>query len=102
MDSNRQPLVLELTGRVTPADVLLLCAWLKADAEAWGGPGEAVCDAAGLTVADLTAVEAIVRLRLTARRLGWELRLCNAGPELIGLLELVGLGEALLNPPPPH
>ncbi|MFE7774110.1 STAS domain-containing protein [Streptomyces sp. NPDC057445] len=93
VDSTRQPLVLELIGRITPADVPLLCAQLRARGDTDAGPGEVICDAAGLTVADLTAVDAIARLRLTARRLGRDLRLRNAGPELTGLLDLVGLGD---------
>ncbi|WP_338672396.1 STAS domain-containing protein [Streptomyces sp. SCSIO 30461] len=109
MDSSAQPLVLELTGRIIPSDVPLLCARLRAAFVTPAGPGEVVvCDAARLTVADLTAIDAIARLRLTARRLGRGFRLRNAGPELLGLLELVGLGEADpdgwggLSPPPPR
>ncbi|MEV1051640.1 STAS domain-containing protein [Streptomyces sp. NPDC049887] len=93
MDSTGQPIVLELVGRITPADVSLLCARLRRRATVDRAGREVVCDAARLTVADLTAVEAVARLRLTARRLGRELRLANAGPELLTLLALVGLGD---------
>ncbi|GFH35997.1 STAS domain-containing protein [Streptomyces pacificus] len=92
MDSIEQPVVLELPGRIAPADVPLLCARLRR-LTADGGTGrEIVCDAGRLAVADLTAVHAVARLRLTARRLGRELRLVNAGPELLALLDLTGLG----------
>ncbi|MFC5799695.1 STAS domain-containing protein [Streptomyces formicae] len=144
MDSPREPIVLELIGRISPADVPLLCARLRqqavtadgaeteadtesdaeSDAESDTGgdtesdtgtgidpdagtdaAGEVICDAGGLTVADLTAVNAIARLRLTARRLGRCLRLRNAAPELLALLDFVGLGgddpdrPAVLTPP---
>ncbi|MDI9887809.1 STAS domain-containing protein [Streptomyces sp. HNM0645] len=93
MDSTRQPIVLELVGRITPADVPLLCARLRRRTTGDCAGREVVCDAARLAVADLTAVEAVARLRLTARRLGRELRLANAGPELLTLLALAGLGD---------
>ncbi|WP_262006989.1 STAS domain-containing protein [Streptomyces sp. FIT100] len=134
MDSPREPIVLELIGRISPADVPLLCAQLRqqavtgdgsgraagadteADADAdtdtdtdtdaeSDAAGEVICDAGRLMVADLTAVNAIARLRLTARRLGRCLLLRNAAPELLALLDLVGLGEdgpdrpAVLTPP---
>lgn len=102
MDST-EPIVLKLIGRVTPADVPLLCAQLQAQAVTGIGAdacpdtetGDVICDAGGLTVADLTAVNAIARLRLTARRLGRNVRVRNAGRELILLLDLVGLGDNL-------
>lgn len=109
-----EPIVLELIGRVTPADVPLLCAQLQsqvvtgigADAGPDTRTGDVICDVGRLTVADLTTVNAVARLRLTARRLGRNVRLRNAGRELILLLDLVGLGdnlghdEPVLSPPP--
>lgn len=92
MDSTQQPIVVELVGRVAPADVPLLCARLQAQVVAAEG-AEVICDVGALVVADLTAVDAVARLRLTARRLGRELRLTNAGPELLALLAFVGLGR---------
>ncbi|MEU2259665.1 STAS domain-containing protein [Streptomyces sp. NPDC019645] len=93
MDSTRQPIVMELVGRITPADVPLLCARLRGHATGDGNGGEVVCDASRLAVADLTAVNAVARLRLTALGLGRELRLVSAGPELLALLALVGLSD---------
>ncbi|MER6994465.1 STAS domain-containing protein [Streptomyces sp. NPDC000410] len=94
MDS-AHPIVIALIGRVTPADVPLLCARLQARIIGAAAAGDVICDAGGLTGADLTTVNAIARLRLTARRLGRDLRLRDAGPELTLLLELVGLGDDL-------
>jgi anti-anti-sigma regulatory factor len=93
VDSTGEPIVVELIGRITPADVPLLCARLRRRAAGDGTGRDVVCDAGLLAVADLTAVGAVARLRLTARRLGRELRLVNAGPELLALLALVGLGD---------
>ncbi|MGW2562975.1 STAS domain-containing protein [Streptomyces sp. NPDC001514] len=101
MDSTRKPIVLELIGRVSPADVPLLCAHLQAQVvTATEAAGDVICEAGALTVADLTAVDAIARLRLTARRLGRGLRLRNAGPELLALLDFVGLGDDDQDPDP--
>jgi hypothetical protein len=44
---------------------------------------------------DLGVVDALARLQLAARRLGGELLLRHPDPELVGLLELVGLAGVL-------
>ena len=43
------------------------------------------------TCPDLAAVDVLARLALAARRLGCRIRLADADPDLLGLLELVGL-----------
>jgi hypothetical protein len=43
--------------------------------------------------ADLGAVEEVARLALAARRMGCSLWLHHACPDLLGLLDLVGLGD---------
>jgi len=53
------------------------------------------CDVAALTPADATAVDALARLQLTARRLGRAIRLRDAPDELRDLLALSGLRDAL-------
>ncbi|MEU5161553.1 STAS domain-containing protein [Streptomyces sp. NPDC020875] len=101
--STAEPVVVRITGRVRPDDVPRLCAELTAKLGARrddGDPTEAVCDVRELTRADLTAVDAVARLHLTARRLGCELRLRDAPAELGALLHLVGLG-ALARPSRP-
>ncbi|MEU3598336.1 STAS domain-containing protein [Streptomyces sp. NPDC006798] len=97
--SAADPVVVRITGRVRPDDVPRLCAELTAKLGARPDT-EAVCDARELTRADLTAVDAVARLHLTARRLGCELRLRDAPAELGALLHLVGLG-ALARPARP-
>ena len=44
---------------------------------------------------DLGLVDVLARWRLSARRRGWEMRLRDVSEELRGLLELVGLADAL-------
>ncbi|MFI6688177.1 lipid asymmetry maintenance protein MlaB [Streptomyces sp. NPDC050485] len=85
-----EPAVLVVSAPVTFADVPLLCERLRA--LYGGGVEEVVCDLAALTRADLAAVEAVARLRLTARRAGGRLRVRNAGAGVAALLELAGLG----------
>ena len=53
------------------------------------------CDVGDLTDPDLATIDGLARLQLTARRLGGSIRLCNARRELIELLELAGLQEAV-------
>ncbi|RCH68025.1 STAS domain-containing protein [Streptomyces sp. SDr-06] len=82
--------VLVVPDPLTLADVPLLCERLRA---LYGGGAElVVCDLAALSRADLAAVEAVARLRLTARRAGRRVRMRNAGAGLVALLELTGLG----------
>jgi hypothetical protein len=44
---------------------------------------------------DIRTVDALARLQLTARRLGWELRLRYPPRELVELIDLVGLTDVL-------
>jgi ABC-type transporter Mla MlaB component len=79
---------------VTRADIPVLCAEL---AELVRGHqcGVVVCDVAALARADVVTVEALARLRLTARRHGWSLLVSGARPELLELVRLLGLSAAL-------
>lgn len=89
VDSSR-PFVLTLAAHVTPAEVARACAALEAEPAT-----DVVCDVGGLARADLAAVDALARLRLAARRRGHRLTFRGAGPELRGVLDLVGLGHLL-------
>jgi ABC-type transporter Mla MlaB component len=53
-----------------------------------------LCQVAGVA-ADAVAVDALARLALAARRSGCEVRLRGASPELIGLIDLIGLADVL-------
>ncbi|WP_328537066.1 STAS domain-containing protein [Streptomyces sp. NBC_00344] len=87
-----EPIALVLPSPVSRADVPRLCEELGALLTSTGA-SEVVCDAGALVCPDLTAVEAVLRLRLTARRHGSLLRLRNAAPALRALLNLVGLPD---------
>jgi hypothetical protein len=54
----------------------------------------ALFDVEGLE-ADAEAVDALARLQLAVRRLGHRVHLCNASPELLGLVAFMGLADAL-------
>lgn len=92
-----QPALMRITGSITPADVQRLCeelsGLLRDDGSGRAPAPEVICDAGGLAPVNLTAVDALARLHLTARRRGSRIRLRNAGPELLALLVLVGLPE---------
>ncbi|MGH9154854.1 MAG: STAS domain-containing protein [Acidimicrobiales bacterium] len=49
----------------------------------------------GLACPDLLVVDTLARLQLTAKRMGWSIRLHNTSEELRGLLDLVGLADVL-------
>lgn len=66
-----------------------VCALLRAR-----GPGTAHCDVTGVE-ADAVTVDALARLQLAARRLGCQVRLCNASRELRELVSLMGLTDVL-------
>ena len=57
------------------------------------------CDVGGVD-ADLTTVDLLSRLALTARRAGGRLQLRRVSPELASLLHLVGLDEILMGANP--
>jgi hypothetical protein len=54
-----------------------------------------LCDVGSLSDADLATVDALARLQLGAMRLGCDVRLERAPPELRELLGLLGLGEVV-------
>ncbi|MEU0839732.1 STAS domain-containing protein [Streptomyces sp. NPDC005962] len=92
------PIVLVL-GRPprTRAEVELLCERLR-ELVRRGAPGPVTVDVGAAYPPDLALVEALARLRLTARRLGRGMRLRNAGGELAGVLARAGLDEVLTAP----
>jgi hypothetical protein len=57
-------------------------------------PRTIVCDVRGLAP-DATAIDALARLQLAAKRIGLEVRLRHASSELLGLLGFVGLSDVL-------
>jgi anti-anti-sigma regulatory factor len=59
------------------------------------GASLVICDLGGVTDANAAAVDAVCRARLAARRLGCRLRLRHASPELVELLDLMGLCDVV-------
>ena len=57
-------------------------------------PVVAFCDVASVD-ADAVAIDALARLALAARRHGCQVRLRNASPALVGLLEFLGLNDVI-------
>ncbi|MFG2565798.1 lipid asymmetry maintenance protein MlaB [Streptomyces sp. NPDC048567] len=97
------PAVLVVSGHLTRDAVPRLCADLE-DLLAGSPTATAVhCDLSGVVHPDLTTVEVIARLSLTARRTGAPgLRLHGTPPELRALLDLVGLGSVMEDVSAPH
>jgi ABC-type transporter Mla MlaB component len=83
-----------VAAEVTRADIPDLCAAL-ADLLRGHGDGLVICDVAGVMRPDVVAVEALARLRLTARRHGARLVVAGAHPGLLDLVRLLGLDGAL-------
>jgi ABC-type transporter Mla MlaB component len=79
-----------LSGRIAAADVPQLCERARLQLER-SGSAVLICEVGALADPDATAVDALARLQLTARRLGGDIRLRHASPELLELLDLFGL-----------
>ncbi|MDQ3987315.1 MAG: STAS domain-containing protein [Actinomycetota bacterium] len=88
-------LVLVISGRIAREDVPRLCERIRP----WLDGSDAdvvVCDVCGVVKPDAVAVEALARLQLTARRLGYRIRIRHACRELQDLLALTGLRDVFL------
>ena len=90
--------VCHLDGRIERAEVEELCDRARPYLE--GDPDvEFVCDVRDLGAPNLTAVDALARLQLIARRRGKEIHLRHPRPALVELLALVGLAGCVLEAP---
>ncbi|MFF7651162.1 STAS domain-containing protein [Streptomyces sp. NPDC007983] len=78
----------------TRAEVERLCERLR-ELVRRSAPGPVTVDVVAAHRPGLAMVETLARLRLTARRLGREMRLRNTGGELAEVLTRAGLGAAL-------
>lgn len=83
-----------VSGRIERSGIAELCARVRALVTC-DGPGLLLCDVGTITDPDAATVEALARIRLIAKRLGWELRLAHECRELRELLELMGLSDVL-------
>jgi STAS domain len=55
-----------------------------------------VCDVGGIAEPDAPSLDALLRLELTARRLGVTVELHNACPVLVDLIACAGLSDVLV------
>jgi hypothetical protein len=60
-----------------------------------GGTEVASWPLAGSARPDLAVIDALARLAIIARRLGGAIGLRDAGPELLGLIQFVGLDDLI-------
>lgn len=87
-------LVIAPDGPLTRADIPRLCERLGRLLGGVGaGPEPITVEVGEHCAADLVTVEALARLRLTARRRGRRIRVCGAREELRELLVWTGLGD---------
>ena len=86
--------VLVVGGPIARTSVPGLCEHVRT-LLATRGADVVTCDVAAVAPADATAVDALARLQLTARRLGRSIRLRNAPDDLRELLALTGLSDEL-------
>ena len=61
-------------------------------------PSVAICDVHGVS-ADAVTVDALARLQFAARRHGCRVHLRHAGPELVELVDFMGLADVLVDEP---
>ena len=86
--------VLVVGGPIAHTSVPALCDHVRM-LLATRGADVVTCDVAAVAPADATAIDALARLQLTARRLGRSIRLRNAPDALRELLALTGLSDEL-------
>ena len=79
---------------VARADIPVLCAGLAELLRERAGD-LVVCDVGGIARTDVVTVEALARLRLTARRHGRRFVVAGAGADLRDVIRLVGLADVL-------
>jgi ABC-type transporter Mla MlaB component len=92
--SGPRTIVVDVSGPIARAAVPDLCEHLRLRL-AKGDVDLVTCEVGGLVNPDVTAVGALARLQLTARRSGRTIRLRNAQVELCDLLTLTGLRDEL-------
>jgi anti-anti-sigma regulatory factor len=87
--------VIVLHGRIAPTAVPVLCELVHDLIVKSHDPACVTCDVSALIKPDEVALDALVRLQLTARRLGTSLQLRNARGDLVDLLAVAGLSDVL-------
>jgi ABC-type transporter Mla MlaB component len=85
---------LVVRGPIMPEDIPVLCR-RASELLVASNEGLMICDVAAVVDPDVTTVEALARLQLTALRLGCRIRLRHPCPELRELVAFIGLGNVL-------
>jgi anti-anti-sigma regulatory factor len=98
-DDGLPPVVWPLGPAISRADIPALCDQLSVVVR-YGGVRLVLCDVSGVAVHDAVLVETLLRLQLTARRLGGRIRVHNPSPQLLDLLGAAGLRAVLAGEPP--
>lgn len=93
--SGRPGVAFTIHGPIERADLPGLCARVRSLLPT---AGAVACDVSGVEPTAVT-VDALARLQLAARRRGCQVRLSNASPALLGLVELMGLTHVLPDEP---
>ena len=83
-----------IAGRVSRAAIAGLCGRVRAMLEG-SGADLVICEVSAVGDPDATAVDALARMQLTARRLGRRVRLQHACADLQDLVAFMGLGDVL-------
>jgi STAS domain len=87
-------IIVHLADSISPAGIPLLCERLQGRLAGTDVEGIA-CDASRLADPDLTTIEVVARMQLTAGRNGRWMHLQHASQQLLDLLSLVGLSEVV-------
>jgi hypothetical protein len=87
-------ILLVLDGAALPVDADELCEGVL-DGRLENAARVVVCDVGMITGPDIGTVDALARFALGARRLGCEVRLAQASPRLLELIDLAGLSYVL-------
>jgi ABC-type transporter Mla MlaB component len=92
--SGPRTIIVDVCGPIARAAVPALCEHVRL-LLANGDVDLVTCEVGGLVHPDVTAIDALARLQLTARRSGRAIRLRNAQVELRDLVALTGLRDEL-------
>jgi anti-anti-sigma regulatory factor len=83
-------LELDIDAQIARADIPALCERVR-DLLERTDANRLVCDVGAILDPDAVTVDALARVQLTARRLGCQVRLEHASPQLRGLMAFMGL-----------
>jgi len=92
MPTPRNEVAFAISGPIARADLPGLCERVRAILDETSAIAR--CDVAGVEP-DAVCVDALARLQLAARRRGCCVRLANASPALLELVDLMGLTHVL-------